>query len=236
MLFLSRLFLINPIFWYIVHQPTAGVAFDFIIPYMYKGMGIAGKPPFVECADSLNTTSCPDLRICVLDGTTYVERVTELLPGVAVSVEPTTVAFYNSFRAGLCDVLAGDQFEIAEETVRQKGYFGEYEVGQNLYSKEPLALVTTEDDPTWSDFVNWVVQGLLAAEEQGFTQGTTATFTQDTAFGEEFGSMFDNALRAVGNYEEMVRATDAAEWVRGEGTEPLLFVVLQPLFFLTLTV
>jgi len=128
-------------------------------------MVFAGVPEFAECADALNATSCPGLKICAVDGTTYVERVTDLLPNVPLTVTPTMAALYQRLRDGICNVLAGDQFEVSQTAVEQNGYFGDYAVGENLYSKEPLALVTTEEDPTWSDFVNWVVQGLLAAEE-----------------------------------------------------------------------
>jgi len=171
-------------------------------------MVFAGVPEFAECADALNATSCPGLQICAVDGTTYVERVTDLLPDVPLTVTPTMAALYQRLRDGICNVLAGDQFEVSQTAVEQNGYFGDYAVGENLYSKEPLALVTTEEDPTWSDFVNWVVQGLLAAEEQEFTQDLASFFTRDPVFGEDFESMFVNALTEVGTYGEMVRTCD----------------------------
>lgn len=171
-------------------------------------MGFAGVPPFSECANGLNVTNCPDMNVCVLDGTTYVDRVQELLPDVALSVVPTTEAFYENFRRGLCNVIAGDQFEVASNAVMERGYFGPYEVGDILYTKEPLALVTTEEDATWSDFVNWVIQGLLAAEEQGFTQDRFSFFTRENSFGPAFASMFPDILAEVGNYAEMVRCEE----------------------------
>lgn len=73
----------------------------------------------------------------------------------------------------------------------------------NLYSKEPLALVTRDGDVQFSDFVNWIVQALLAAEEQGITQSTATAFTQSTLFGEEYKDMYIHAIEAVGNYAEM---------------------------------
>lgn len=69
--------------------------------------------------------------------------------------------------------------------------------------QEPLGLVTRADDPEWSDFVNWVLQGLLAAEELGITQNTAAELPLATAFGEMYQNMFINAVSAVGNYGEM---------------------------------
>jgi len=72
-----------------------------------------------------------------------------------------------------------------------------------VYSKEPLALVTRNGDAEFSDFVNWIVQALMAAEEQDITQSTAGAFTQSTLFGEEYQDMFINAIEAVGNYAEV---------------------------------
>lgn len=77
------------------------------------------------------------------------------------------------------------------------------QVGTNVYSKEPLALVTRDGDAEFSDFVNWIVQSLMAAEEQGITQSTASAFTESTFFGEEYQDAFIDTLGAVGNYEEV---------------------------------
>lgn len=96
----------------LIWQITAQAGFDFSIPYLYNGMGFAGVPPYVECADNrtavADDSTCADLRICVLDGTTYVDRIMELFPDdVAMTLSPTVEAFYNSLGNELCNVLAG---------------------------------------------------------------------------------------------------------------------------------
>lgn len=77
------------------------------------------------------------------------------------------------------------------------------QVGVNAFSKEPLALVTRSDDAEFSDFVNWIMQALLTAEEQGNTQSTATSFAQSSVFGEENENMFIQAIEAVGNYFEV---------------------------------
>jgi hypothetical protein len=129
--------------------------------------------------------------------------VAELLPNATVIIAPDVAAFYRNFIDRICNVLAGDQFEIAAKTVKSNGYFGDYEVGMNTYSKEPLALVTRNDDPMFSDFVNYVLMALMAAEEQNYSQDTASSFVTSTIFGEEYKSMFQNAVREVGNYAEI---------------------------------
>jgi ABC-type amino acid transport substrate-binding protein len=170
-----------------------------------------GVPPYGSCAnDQLTTNStevdCSGMKVCVVDSTTYDPLLPDILPGVPVNVAPDMEAFYRNFREGRCNVLAGDQFETASTTVSSTGYFGEYEVGDNFFSKEPLALVTRQDDSTWSDFVNWIVIGLLSAEEQKITQDRASFFVKNTTFtmfGEQFANMFPNAIAEVGNYGEI---------------------------------
>lgn len=63
--------------------------------------------------------------------------------------------------------------------------------------------MTRDGDAEFSDFVNWIVQSLIAAEEQGITQSNADSFTESTLFGEDYQDMFIDAIRAVGNYAEM---------------------------------
>ena len=64
----------------------------------------------------------------------------------------------SNFRSNLCQVLVGESTDISEPLARSLGVTGDYLVGSNLYSKEPVAMVTRDGDPQWSDFVFWTVQ------------------------------------------------------------------------------
>jgi hypothetical protein len=102
-------------------------------------------------------------------------------------------------------VIVGDQFELTEFHVRANGYGGAYAIGTNTYSKEPLALATKDGDRRWADFVNWVLQGLIVAEERGYTQSDAfkGAFGKTNLFGDEYEDMFNYALREEGNYGEI---------------------------------
>lgn len=164
-------------------------------------MRFAGFPPFPACAEnSVYDGNCTGLSICVVEGTTHVDIVRDLHQGRATIITARNIAtFYNFFRNGLCQVLAGDQFEIASG---QAGFSGEdgYQVGSKAFSKEPLALVTRQGDTEWSDFVEWVLQALFTAEEEQIGQTTASIFPMSEFYRP---SMFIDALRAVGNYGEM---------------------------------
>ena len=179
--------------------------FSFSQPYLYDFLGLAGQSHFVDCAairDS-SSTSCLSLRICVLDATTYLSQLTILFPVRVLAVLPTMTSYYEAFKDGTCNVLAGGQFEISEQLVRTNGYVGNYTIATVVLSKEPLALTTRDDDPAWSDFVNSVLQSLMFAEEKQITQRSAFALRTTDAFGSQFSGMFVNVVSTVGNYGEM---------------------------------
>mmetsp|Transcript_2880 Transcript_2880/g.6193 ORF Transcript_2880/g.6193 Transcript_2880/m.6193 type:complete len:768 (-) Transcript_2880:229-2532(-) len=187
-----------------VHQASAEMGFSFSSPYLYGGLTFGGVPEFVSCADELSAVGdCAGLLICVIPGTTWMDKIKALFPGsniVAVEEQETTIV---GLITGICNVIAGEQVDVPEVTVRYYGYDGPYAMGKNTFSKEPLAIVTRDGDPEFADFVNWVLQGLLHAEARNITMVTADSFAKTGHFGDQFENMFQDALAAVGNYEEI---------------------------------
>jgi len=188
-----------------IYESNSQSGFEFTTPYLYNGLGFGGIPPFGACADAIDTTSseCLNLLICVNQGTTHIEVVRALFPSQNVLPVSSTNDLYINMIDGNCNAIAEEQTGFAEAVVRLQGYTGPYETGVNQYSKEPLSVVTREGDPFWSDFVFWVVESLIAADEQGITQQDAKTFITQTAFGYKYSEMFQNAIAEVGNYGEM---------------------------------
>mmetsp|Transcript_27130 Transcript_27130/g.45231 ORF Transcript_27130/g.45231 Transcript_27130/m.45231 type:complete len:851 (-) Transcript_27130:149-2701(-) len=196
-----------------VYELTAETGFTFSAPYLYDGLVFAGQPEFVACANNFNTTgSCSNLRICVIEGTTHLARVRSIIPGATINQRPNPEDAFKRFEQSLknpgsgCNVLAGAQFEVAESVVRRSisPFNQEYEVGAVFHSREPLALVTRDGDPTWSEMVDWVLQAILAAEEENITKDSAASELATTPyFGSSLSSFFRDAVSAVGNYEEI---------------------------------
>jgi ABC-type amino acid transport substrate-binding protein len=112
-------------------------------------------------------------------------------------------ATYDALRSGFCNVIASDSFSIASNVLFANGYTGVYSVGPNLYTNEPIALVTREDDAHFSDFINWIVQALLHAEESNINQDYSGAFGINPIFGPIYGASFGYAVGAVGNYAEL---------------------------------
>jgi ABC-type amino acid transport substrate-binding protein len=145
------------------------------------------------------------MKICVVDSTTYASLVPQIIPQARIVISPDNAAYYRNLQDNICNVLAGDQFETSAATVKNNGYLGSYEQGNSFFSKEPLALVTRDDDPTWADFVSWIVEGLLHAEEKNITQSNPSLFFTSDLFGIQYNKMFVNAIAAVGNYAEIYK-------------------------------
>jgi general L-amino acid transport system substrate-binding protein len=171
---------------------------------LYNGLQFAGVPSFVECADSGNTTgTCADTKICVLDGTTHVDVILKLNPDSSIVAAVNPEFLHTNFISGFCNVIAAEQFDLAETLVRDLGYTGDYGYGSSIHSKEPLCIVTRDDDQQFSDFVNWVMEILISAEEGQISQDRAAALKDVAFFGPTFKGMARDAVAAVGNYGEI---------------------------------
>jgi ABC-type amino acid transport substrate-binding protein len=188
-------------------QSNSGVGFDFTVPYLYNGLQFGGKPPYVDCANNFTTTGddCADTKICVLDGTTHQIDISSKNSNFSIVSTPSSGELYENFLNDICNVIAGEQTDIAESILRGLDYTGDYALGAGIHSKEPLCIVTRTEDPQWSDFTNWVMTALLAAEDGQVTQRSAAKMGRTKVFGPTLQNMFVNVIKDVGNYGEMYR-------------------------------
>jgi ABC-type amino acid transport substrate-binding protein len=173
------------------------------------------------------------VKICVQAGTTHVDTIQMLFPSFhGIVAAPTIQAFYLLFVGGKCTVLAGEQFDLSKKIVEQAGYNGNYTVSLAQFSKEPIALVTRDGDSDWSDLVNWVLLGLLTAENEGiYHSAAQSVVDAPTAAVNGTPIMFYRAVAQVGNYGEMYRNNLATYVARApvnmlnNGSSPLLYSI-----------
>jgi general L-amino acid transport system substrate-binding protein len=175
----------------------------------------AGTPRFRQCAENLdwNSGDCSDLRVCVTEKTTQFDLLTDIFPASRLHVTNSSSETVESFGNGKCNALAGGSVETSQASI-QKWYSGPYDIGKS-FSRESLALVTLEEDPLWSKFVNWIVVATLYAEEQGIGRATYLKMPRVDLFRPLVGDeMLRNAIRAVGSYAEI--------WDRNAGSNGLI--------------
>ncbi len=199
---------------------------DFAQTTFYTGQGFA-----VRKDSGYETTSdMGEATICVQTGTTTEQNVADHFTDIGLTYDPkgglsTDVA--EAFFAGRCDVLTADASDLASR-IAVRDDSADYKILPQIISKEPLGPGVRDNESEWKDVVNWVVHGLIAAEEEGITQANVsgmAVNPPNTAIARllgvpyEGGSVstlgFDSvdaqfiqrAIAAVGNYGEIYDRT-----------------------------
>lgn len=198
---------------------------------------LLARSRYIECAENRDWTSdeCSKLQICVTFSTTQHDLLSRIFPSFHLVLSDSTSENVESFSDGKCQVLAAGSVEVSKASI-EKYYSGDYEIGSLSLSRESLALVTTEDDPLWSKFVNWVGIGLVYAEEKGITQETYFEMPRVDLFGPLIGDqMLRHAIRAVGSYGEIWTRNAAARGLKRDGRNELNTNPLGPMLISDLT-
>ncbi|CAB9503850.1 extracellular solute-binding protein [Seminavis robusta] len=127
------------------------------------------------------------------------------LEGRLVILETDEEGFaIDAFMNGTCNVMALlNARHLAVQSVRSRGYFGEYANGKTELLPEPHTAVTRAGDAHFSDFVNAVLMSLQFARSANITQETADKFPETELFGNEHRAMFQRAIQVVGNFNEI---------------------------------
>lgn len=213
------------------------LAFSLSQPIFYDGLRFGGVPEFVDCAERIDfeTEKCKDLRICVLEGTSFEVSVRQLFPSSSIKLIKATrgsEALANELDSDLCNAIAGGIPEVAKSNMLKMGsYTGNYMVGNELFSVERYSLVTRQDDKQWSTFCNWIVSALLYADEQGITSEMAyEDLPLIHLFSNDYMGMFQDAVSAVGSFGQIYARHIGDEFQR-TGPNDLNLVPFQPQHF-----
>ena len=203
-----------------------GLGVDFAQTIFYTGQGFAVR----RDSEYETTADMGEAVICVQTGTTTEQYLADHFTEIRLEYDPkgglsTDVA--DAFFSGRCDVLTADTSDIASRlAVRDDA--ADYVILPQVISKGPLAPAMRDYDSEWKDVVNWVVHGLIAAEELGITQANVAELAadppnttiarllgvsyeggavSDLGFGRVGAEFIQRAIAAVGNYGEIYDRT-----------------------------
>jgi hypothetical protein len=158
------------------------------------------QPRNVTCAENADVESaeCTGLVLCVQGATTYFDVLSKLFNATYIKVFETDALAVDGLISSECNVVAtgtGEMVAINE--------LGGYTISGKRVSKDPLALVTKQDDAQWADFVYWIVGATFYAEENGITRATASEMPSTSLFGPLLQDMLKDAIRGVGNYGEI---------------------------------
>ncbi len=198
----------------------------FATTTFYDGQGM-----MVRVADGINSIDdMAGTTVCVLQGTTTELNLADRFGSAGMDYTPLTFEengpLEAAFTAEACDGWTSDKSQLAARRFAYPEADGGPEslvIFDETFSKEPLGPVTRDGDTQWSDIVNWVVIGMITADEKGITSQNLADFVADPDTAEtarllgvsfEGGEVFDqgpaidadfmqDVISQVGNYDEV---------------------------------
>ena len=204
----------------------AELGVDFAQVTFYGGQGLA-----VQAASSYRSTldMTDDPAICVYEGAVTQVNIDAHFEQLGLAYTPLLLTGPEPFEAfveGRCDVWTADQTVIMSRISTLENA-ADFRVLGQVISKEPMASVVRDDDSEWRDIVNWVMHGLIAAEEQGVTSANVSGYAAappNWAIARLLGAPFQGgevvdlgfavdpqfirrAIQAVGNYGEIYERT-----------------------------
>ena len=199
---------------------------DFTATTFYDGQGM------MVYADSGYKTieDMKDTTVCVLQGTTTELNLDDRFTSAGIPYTPLTFEtndpLQEAFERKRCDGWTTDKSGLASKRAEFPAEFGGPKalvVLAETMSKEPLGPLTRDNDSLWYDVVQWVVFGIIQAEESGITQSNVSSMAsnpsdpgmarllgvsfeggeiQDFGFGVS-PDFIQKAIAAVGNYGEI---------------------------------
>ncbi|PKN82112.1 MAG: amino acid ABC transporter substrate-binding protein [Chloroflexi bacterium HGW-Chloroflexi-9] len=212
----------------------------FAVPTFYDGQGV-----MVRASDGINSLDDLDgAVVCALTGTTTQLNQEDRFAGTGVRYQPLVFdrneTLQEAFIAGRCDAWTSDKSQLAARRAAfpvRAGGPQSLVILPDTLSKEPLAPLVRDDDPAWADLVNWVVLGMLAADELGVTSTNVEQMAesppsqevarllgvpvQGTVFNPGLGVATDfmrAVIRQVGNYDEVYQRNVAPLGIPRAGT------------------
>ena len=214
---------------------------SFAVTTFYDGQGmmVRAASGFQTLEDMVGAT------ICVLQGTTTELNLDDRFSGAGIPYTPLTFEDNETLQAAFveerCDGWTSDKSQLASRRSAFPADAGGPEslvVLAETFSKEPLGPLTRDGDSEWFDVVNWVVIGMITADEFGITSQNVAQAVANPAnknvarlLGVSFdgGDVFDpglgieldfmqQVLKQVGNYDEVYQKNIAPLGLAREGT------------------
>lgn len=202
--------------WTYRRDTELGVDFPGII--YYDQLGIVSHKSRKENALS----DVDESSICVAYGTTTLNQLEEYIDrtgkNIKLHIFNSREGLNNFFFSGQCALYAADKSALQAILRFIAPNPADYKFLEASLSKEPLGPAVREGDQEWFKIVQWMLQGVIEAEERGITRKTVEARQKDRdptvryLLGEEPG--FGRALRLrqgwlydvvrrVGNYGEI---------------------------------
>lgn len=202
--------------WTLKRDAKQGVDFTTIV--FYDGQGfMVPKSLGVDSATKIDGAT-----VCVTAGTTSELNLADFARLHGLKIEALVFdgkkEALNAYTAGRCDGFTTDVSQLASLRTTFKSPMA-HKILPEVISKEPLSPLVRHGDNQWKDIVTWVINGLIAAEENGITaanveemkvQSNNPVIQRMLGQSGDTGSYLGldkewlvRAIKAVGNYGEI---------------------------------
>ncbi len=225
--------------WTSSRDSDLGASFAVTTFYDGQGMMVRAGAGFQVLEDMVGAT------ICVLQGTTTELNLDDRFTGAGIPYTPLTFEDNETLQAAFveerCDGWTSDKSQLASRRSAFPADAGGPDslvVLAETFSKEPLGPLTRDGDSEWFDIVNWVVIGMITADEFGITSKNVdevaanppnknvarllgVSFEGGDPFDPNLGIDVDfmrQVLKQVGNYDEVYQANITPLGLPREGT------------------
>ena len=168
-------------------------------------MSYFGDETLVKCAENkMRYAQCSSLLICVVQESNGHGFVQSSFSSHFVTVGSSLEEMEGMLLNDTCNVIAALRSDLLNLAPSVKNSDRKFIVGNELMTKEPLAIVTRNDDREFSDIINWVVHAIFYGEEQGLSKNSSLCQNYTDLTSHHVSDLnFMNAVYCVGNYGEI---------------------------------
>jgi general L-amino acid transport system substrate-binding protein len=187
----------------------------------YDGQAIMAKKDVVD-DPAAGLAALEGANVCVQSGTTTELNLADQFRAAGVTYTPVVFedqnAAFQAYDEGRCDAITSDRSQLATQGQAVLQNFADHVILDVVMSKEPLAPAVSDGDPRWAEVVQWVVYGMIQAEELGINSQNVDEFltSEDPVVRRllgaegELGAMLGlsndfiyRVIKLVGNYGEV---------------------------------
>ena len=145
----------------------------------YDGQAIMAKRDITD-DPAAGLEALEGANVCVQSGTTTELNLADQFRAAGVNYTPVVFedqnAAFQAYDEGRCDAITSDRSQLATQGQAVLQNFEDHVILDVVMSKEPLAPAVSDGDPRWAQVVQWVVYGMIQAEELGITSANVDEF------------------------------------------------------------
>lgn len=161
--------------WNLTRDTSLGLNFAPTVFYDGQAFMVRKKDGIKKIKDLNGAT------ICTQQGTTSEVNLADYFRSNRLKMKPVVFESNDevtqAFLKGRCDAFTNDGSGLVAERSKTKNP-AEYEILEEIISKEPLGPAVRHGDDKWFDIVKWSVYALIAAEEFGITSKNIDSFNK----------------------------------------------------------